>query len=309
MQSRPPLIAVRAFEAAARHLSFIGAADELSVTPAAISHHIKRLEESLGQRLFERSNRSVRLTRIGLQLSRRVSSILAELDESLLEAASGHGDRLRVTALPSLAVKWLMPRLDGFERLHPDIDLNIDASDALANPETDSFDIALRYGLGSYPGLAVERLMSADVVAVCSPALLASEVVLLRAPADLRHHRLLHDSTHGRFNASDIPNWRLWLQKTGSIDVDGSRGPVFGSIHLAIDAAVSARGIALAPYPLVMADIQAGRLVNVFPEIVMPNPYAFWIARPPAQAEDPSSVAFWTWAASEARASTIAAAA
>lgn len=305
MQSRPPLIAVRAFEAAARHLSFIGAADELSVTPAAISHHVKRLEDALGQRLFDRSNRSVRLTRVGMQLSRRVSSILAELDGALLEAAGGHGDRLRITALPSLAIKWLMPQLRDFESQHPDIDLNIDASDALANPEADSFDIALRYGLGSYPGLRVDLLMPADVVAVCSPQLLAPGAPPINTPGDLAHQRLLHDSTHGRFNASDIPNWRLWLQKAGALNVDGSRGPVFGSIHLALDAAVAARGVALAPYPLVWADIQAQRLVRLFPEMSMPNPYAFWIACPSARSDDGDVAAFREWALARARLSII----
>ena len=300
MQSRPPLIAVRAFEAAARHLSFSGAADELAVTPAAISHHIKRLEEALGQRLFDRLNRAVALTRVGHELSRRVSTILADLDGALLDASHGHNGRLRLTALPSLAVKWLMPRLSGFEARHPDIELEIDASDALANLEAEPVDIALRYGTGAYPGLHVERLMGGDVIAVCSPRLLTPGGPALLTSADLRHYRLLHDSTHGRFNAADIPNWRLWMERAGVDDVNLERGPVFGSIHLALDAAAAGHGVALAPFPLVTADIASGKLVRVIPDIAMRNPYAFWIVCQASRVDDRDVAAFRSWALGEA---------
>ena len=300
MQSRPPLIAVRAFEAAARHLSFSGAADELAVTPAAVSHHIKRLEEALGQRLFDRLNRAVVLTRAGQELFRRVGAILAELDAALLDASQGYSGRLRVTALPSLAVKWLMPRLHGFEARHPDIELEIDASDALANLEAEPVDVALRYGTGIYPGLHVDRLMDGDVIAVCSPQLLTRRGAALATSADLRHYRLLHDSTHARFDAATIPNWRLWMERAGVQDVNVGRGPVFGSIHLALDAAVAGNGVALAPLPLVAADLAAGKLVRVIPDVAMRNPYAFWMVCQASRVEDRDVAAFRAWALGEA---------
>jgi LysR family glycine cleavage system transcriptional activator len=305
MQGRPPLNAVRAFEVAARHLSFADAAEELAVTPAAISHHVKRLEDALEYRLFNRLNRSVSLTPVGEELSRRLTSILSDLDIALLDAARGPSDRLRITALPSLAVKWLLPRLSGFEALHPDIELDIDASDVLVNNDTHPAVVALRYGLGGYPGLHVERLMDADVIAVCSPRLLAGGAHPLTASTDLRHYRLLHDSTYGNFNSGKIPNWRRWLHMAGIVDVDLSRGTMFGSIHLALDAAVAGQGVALAPVPLVLSDIEAGRLVRVIDDVEMKNPCAFWIVCADSKIDDPGVVAFRTWALAEARASRL----
>src|SRR6202049_2102497 len=194
----PPLSALRAFEAAARHMSFSKAADELSVTPAAISHQVHALEEDLGVRLFNRLNRSVELTASARVLLPGLSEAFAGIQSSVRRLRA-HNDTgtLTVTASPSFAAKWLVPRLHRFQTASPEIDVRISATDEVVDLNRGDFDIAIRYGGGRYPGLDVEPLLKNEVFPACSPRLLENGPPL-RTPDDLRRHALIPDPAADR---------------------------------------------------------------------------------------------------------------
>src|SRR5690625_4266268 len=188
----PPLNALRAFETAGRHLSFTRAAQELNVTPAAVSHQIKALESYLGVVLFRRRPQGLLLTDAGQQALPGVGDGFARLAAAVAVLRRADSERpLTVTVQPALASTWLIPRLERFRQRHPGIELRIDASARLVDLHTEDVDVGIRHGLGDYPGLHVERLPAQEVFAVCSPALL-SGTHPLRQLADLRHHTLLH---------------------------------------------------------------------------------------------------------------------
>lgn len=296
-KSTPPLLALRVFEAAARYLSFAEAAHELSVTPAAVSHQIKRLEAHLGTALFERHNRAVKLTSTGSQLAETLHTVFAELKRALDEIREPRGLNIRVSALPSLAAKWLVPRLYRLENAHPALTVRIETSDHLVNFAYEPFDVALRYGAGNYPGLHVERLMLADAFPVCSPRLLGKSRPPLKRAIDLKRHTLLHDESSNR--SKDVPNWALWLKAAGAAEVDPRRGPVFGSIHLAIEAAIAGHGVAIGLAPLVEQDLKSGRLVRPF-ELTLPNAFSFWLVCPRKRVNDPIIRKFRHWLIVEA---------
>ena len=287
-----PLTSLRSFEAAARRLSFAAAAHELFVTPAAVSHQVKGLEKYLGIALFERHNRSVALTEAGAKLAASLHGLFSELNEALMQIKEPTGPRVRVSALPSLAAKWLVPRLHRFEAVHPTLKVRIDTSDHLVNFAYEPVDIALRYGAGNYPGLHVERLMAADAFPVCSPRLLGNDDPPLRKPADLRGQTLLHDESSNR--SPGVPNWAIWLEAAGATKVNSLRGPVFGSIHLAIEAALAGHGVAMGIAPLVEHDLCSGRLVRPF-ELKLPNTFSFWVVCDRKRATDPIIRKFRNW--------------
>lgn len=285
-QRLPPLNALRAFEAAGRHLSFTRAANELNVTQAAISHQIKSLEDHLGLPLFRRLNRALLLTEEGQYYLPSVSRALDDLrkaTEQLLQRdASGV---LTVTVLPSFAARWLVPRLGRFLQAHPDIEVRIAPTLDLADFAQGDVDIAIRYGYGSYPGLYSERFMSEDIYPVCSPDLLQG-LKPLTQPEDLQHHHLLHDD--------GIVEWRLWLLAAGIDDIDLNRGTFFTDSSMLIQAAIAGHGVALGRSVLVEDDIAAGRLVRPF-ALSLPTEYAYYIVYPEASAERPKIVAFREW--------------
>jgi LysR family transcriptional regulator, glycine cleavage system transcriptional activator len=287
-----PLTALRSFEAAARRLSFAAAAHELFVTPAAVSHQVKGLEEYLGTPLFQRHNRSVTLTEAGAKLAATLHGLFTELNEALTQIKKPAGPRIRVSALPSLAAKWLVPRLHRFEAAHPTLKVRIDTSDHLVNFAYEPIDIALRYGAGNYTGLHAERLMAADAFPVCSPRLVGNNDPPLRKPADLRTHTLLHDESSNR--SAGVPNWATWLKAAGATKVDSRRGPVFGNIHLAIEAALAGHGLAMGIAPLVEQDLCSGRLVRPF-ELKLPNAFSFWVVCDRKRATDPVIRKFRNW--------------
>lgn len=261
----PPLNALRAFEAAARHLSLAAAANELCVTPAAISHQIKGLENYLGVPLFKRVKRRVVLTDQG-QL------ILPELKQAfaLIEHAMGNlartelRDVLTVSATPAFAAKWLLPRIHLFGERHPEIDVRLDATHDVQDLERSQVDVAIRFGAGDYPGLESWPLrpgVPEKVYPVCSPALLAGEHPL-RQPSDLRYHTLLHDETIK--GAGVLPSWKTWLASAGLDSIPADRGLRFNNSVLAIDAAINGQGVALSCSFVVADDLAAGRLVRPF---------------------------------------------
>lgn len=289
----PPLTALRAFEAAARHLSFTRAAAELHVTQTAISHQIKTLEAHLGLRLFRRLPRALLLTEEGqtyLPAVRAAFDQIAAATERL--TTSGSGGTLTVSVLPSFAAKWLVPRLGRFRADHPEIDLRISATWHLVDFAREDVDLAIRLGRGVYPGLHVDRLLGEETFPVCSPALIGGSRPL-KAPADLGKHTLLHDDA--------TRTWRLWLEVAGVSDVDPERGPIFNDSSMLLQAAIDGQGVALGRSALVAADLAAGRLVKPF-DVVLPFDLAYYLVCPEASADRPKIVAFRDWLLAEARA-------
>jgi LysR family glycine cleavage system transcriptional activator len=288
----PPLTALRAFEAAARHGSFARAADELAVTQAAISHQVRELEDWLGVPLFTRLHRGVRLSDAGERYLQSLTSAfdeMAQATSAVLEDSAS--STLTVSAEPSFAARWLLPRLASFRERHPDIELDLDPSSDLVDFRSEAVDVAVRYGPGDWPEVETQRLIDIVAFPVCSPALMKGEH-RLREPRDLRHHALLHDDT--------TDGWREWLALAGLSEVDGTRGYRFRDSVLTLDAAAAGQGVALGDNLLCAADLAAGRLVRPFADPVAPC-HAYWLVAPAAHRERPGVAAFWDWLAQEMR--------
>jgi LysR family glycine cleavage system transcriptional activator len=269
----PPLNGLRAFEAAARHLSFTQAAAELNVTQAAISHQIRGLEERLGVQLFVRRNRALLLSEAGQAylpaLREAFDTIAAATDRLLRRDEAGP---LLVSTTASFATKWLVPRLATFQQLYPEIEVQISTGVALADFQRDNVDVAIRWGLGSWPNVTAERLFAEDMFPVCAPSLIKGKNAL-RKPADLARFTLLHMT-----NQRD--DWRLWLTAAGAKNVDPARGPVFDHAMTVLQAAMDGLGVAIGHRPLVERDIEAGRLVAPF-DMVLPIDAGYYLVAPP----------------------------
>jgi LysR family glycine cleavage system transcriptional activator len=294
----PPLNALRAFEAAARHLNFSRAADELSVTPGAVSQQIQNLEDYIGVALFKRTPKGLLLTdpaQIALPALREAFDRLVEAASMLTAAVDGR--RLTVTVAPSFAAKWLVPRLGRFEALHPQVDVWISAGMELTDFNSGEVDLAIRYGSGRYPGLEVTRLMQETVIAVTSPELLERQP--LKDLSGLSDHVLLHDGSPDADES--CPDWTMWLAARGVRGVDGSRGPRFNQSSLVIEAAIGGRGVALAKRALAQADLDAGRLVAPF-QIATAVDFAYYLVHPKAKGRLPQVKAFTAWLNAEAEA-------
>jgi LysR family glycine cleavage system transcriptional activator len=294
----PPLNALRAFEAAARHMNFSRAADELSVTPGAVSQQIQNLEDYIGAALFKRTPKGLLLTdaaQTALPALREAFDRLAEA-ASLLTAAED-GRRLTISAAPSFAAKWLVPRLGRFEAAHPEVDVWLSAGLELVDFAGGEVDLAIRYGTGRYPGLEVRRLLGETVSPVASPKLLAETP--LKQLSDLGRHVLLHD---GSPDADDsCPDWSMWLAARHVKGADGTRGPRFNQSSLVIEAAVNGRGVALAKQTLAQADLDAGRLVQPFEDATAVD-FAYYIVHPKAKGRLAQVKAFVAWLLEEAEA-------
>jgi LysR family transcriptional regulator, glycine cleavage system transcriptional activator len=293
----PPLSALRAFEAAARHMSFSRAADELHVTPAAISHQIHALEQDLGVRLFHRMNRSIELTASARVLLPGLSEAFAGIQSSV-KRLRAHNDTgtLTVTASPSFAAKWLVLRLHRFQEQCFEVDVRISATDDVIDLTKGDFDIAIRYGTGNYPGLEVELLLTNEVFPACSPQLLANGPPL-RTPEDLPLHNLIHDQAIERDPL--VPTWSMWLKAAGVKSIPETAGVSFNNIHLALDAAIAGHGVVLAYSTIAAADLAAGRLVRLF-SLALPDQFAYYIVTAPGALERPKVRAFRDWLRCEA---------
>lgn len=308
----PPLGALRAFEAAARLLSFKKAAAELHVSPAAISHQIHTLEEYLGVRLFDRLNRGLSLTamaRAGLpEIGAGFQSLRAGVERM---RNTNSGLTVSVNAGPALSAKWLVPRLHRFAALHPEIDVRLSASmhsvdgrNAEALSEAEGFDeyqsdadVEVRFGSGTYPGFRVDKLLAVTLLPVCSPRLLNGEHPL-RSPLDLQHHALLHDDTLDALEGS--PDWSAWLRLAGAGSVNAGRGSHFTHGALILQAAADGLGVALAMDVLAAEDVAAGRLATPF-KTKLPLPMAYYVVSPVARADLPHVTAFRDWLLQEAQ--------
>ncbi|WP_340118288.1 transcriptional regulator GcvA [Pelagibius sp. 7325] len=292
----PPLNALRAFEAAARHLSFTKAAEELFVTQAAISHQVKTLEEHLGLSLFRRLNRRLVLTEAG-QL---YLPVLRDAFDAIAAGTARLGqDRpsgpLHISVIPSFAAKWLLPRMSRFRDRHPEIDVMISANGALIDFAEGTFELGIRYGRGDYPGLRTDLLLYDEVFPVCSPKLLEGPHPL-KTPDNLKHHTLLHDEVSRQ---DESPDWRSWLQAAGIEGVDWNRGPGFSDSSMVIEAAAAGQGVALGHRWLAAADLEGGRVVMPFGPVV-PSKFSYYLVSPPAVAERRRVRLFREWLLEEA---------
>jgi LysR family glycine cleavage system transcriptional activator len=297
-QRLPSLSSLRAFEAAARHMSLSRAADELHVTPAAVSHQVKAVEEDLGIKLFDRENRRLTPTqeaRAGLTELRRGFELITEGVRRIRDSQAN--PMLRVTSEPTFAGSWLVPRLAKFRQDCPDLDVMIDASDRLVNFEREAIDIGIRWGGGIYTGLASEQLFEdEEVFPVCHPKLLTGKHPL-RKPKDLKHHTLVHlDWPQGQGEWAD---WQDWLTKAGVTDIDANRGLHFTVHSNAIRAALDQQGVVLATSSLVSEDLASGALVRPF-DVNLPTSTQMFLVYRPDRAEEPAIKAFRDWIRREA---------
>jgi LysR family glycine cleavage system transcriptional activator len=281
--------AIRAFEAAARRLSFNRAAEELHVTPSAVSHQIRRLEEHLGVKLFDRITRRVVLTREGRTLLSAVQGALDQIEAAVQRLKVNRDDgSLTLQASPNFATEWLVPRLLGFQAEFPDIEVRLVTTrghDGL-RLDFEQVDLAIWYGNGRWPDVACERLMSEQLVPVCSPELLAGEQVLA-SPADLRDATLIHVLMR-------IGQWRNWLEAAGVEDVDPERGPKFQNTPLALEAAMAGMGVAIANRAFVADHLRDGRLVIPFDQD-LPSESAYYLIYPTQGLRRRSALAFRGW--------------
>ncbi len=289
----PPLNALRAFEAAGRHLSFTLAAEELCVTLSAVSHQIRQLEESLGVAVFHRTGRGLRLTEDGAAILDGISDGFDRMAAAIarLDARQRQGV-ITVSMLSTFAMRWFIPRLPRFQAAYPDIDIRISTALRPVDLEREGVDCAIRFGQGAWPGLHATRLFGERLTPVCAPSLLRGPHPLA-SPADLAHHRLLHSQ-----NRAD--DWRVWLHSAGMLDqVDPTAGPMFETRSFAIQAAIEGLGVAIMDPPLVAEEVAAGRLVQPF-AMTIPLSGAYFFVCPEAQTDVPRLAAFRTWLVQEA---------
>lgn len=285
----PSLNALRAFEAAARHESFTAAAAELFVTHAAVSRHIRELEEWLGTELFTRTGRGVEVTDAGRRYGAHLTPAFDNMAEATREAAAqGTVRSLNVSVEPSIASRWLVPRLGRFNKLHPDIELNIDPDNRLVDFRSDNADLGIRYGLGRWSDVEIQKLISAvEIFPVCSPRLIKDSGSL--SPADLADYNLLHESRK--------QYWTDWLQAAGVKGVEDWRGTVFQG-HLAIEAAEAGQGFALGDMILCTDAMAEGRLVRPF-ALDMKDHGGYFIVRAKGSKESAPARAFREWLQAE----------
>jgi len=288
----PPLNSLRAFESAGRHLSFSKAAEELSVTPGAISQQIRSLEDFLEIKLFRRRNRSIVLTDAGQIFLPILSDGFSSISEAVDAVRKSQCDEpLIITAPPSFTSKWLIPRLAKFKSLHPDIDVRIDASSHLVDFIREDIDVGIRFGDGEYPQLESIYLFSFDLIPVCSPKLLTDGKGLADL-SDIRHHTLLHDDD--RNIDPSWPDWAMWLATAGIDEVDASRGIYFNQGEMIIEAAIEGQGIALVSSVMAEGEIESGRLVQPF-ETRLPVRLSFHLVTSPQKARNLKVAEFSQW--------------
>ncbi len=299
MYNLPPLNGLRAFEAAARNLSFAKAAAELNVTPAAVSHQIRSLERTVGVRLFRRLNRSIVLTDAGARTYPGIKASFEELHRAVGRiGAPDRADRVVIATIsPHFAAKWLVPRLSRFIERHPEIDLRIAASNAVIDLTTDKADVAIRYNLGNNNGLVADKLMDEAVTPMVSPKLLSGPSPI-HSPADLQNHALIHDDTLLR-HWPDSPAWSKWLDLAGYPELDVNTGLHFDHSDHCIDAAIQGAGVVLGRRAMSSRDIELGHLVAPF-DLDLPFQGGIYSVTTERKSENPDIRAFRDWLREEA---------
>ena len=294
-----PLNSLRAFEASARHLSFVKAAEELDVTPGAISHQVKRLEEYLGTKLFQRLPHELLLVDRGQALMSELREVFLRLDKIMEQVTENKSQRaLTVSVSPMFAVKLLVPWLYKFNSLHPDINVQISSKMDEVDFQREGFDAAILFGRGKYPGLKVIKLFEESITPMCAPQYLkGKEPSSIQDSIDLSQYTLLHDDLLSRLDPT-TPNWDTWLKSYGTNHVDASQGPHFSQPDHALQAAIDGAGFALGWKGLAANDIAAGRLIQPF-KLALPLGLSFYLVYPEAYANKPEIVAFRDWLMAE----------
>lgn len=282
----PPLNALKAFEASARQLSFTRAAEELFVTQAAVSHQIKSLEEYLGIKLFMRKNRALLLTEEGQAYYLDIKDVFNAINDATERLlARGAKGAITVSLQPSFAIQWLVPRLNAFNALHPDIDVRIKAVDQPESSLTEDVDVAIYYGRGHWADIHAQQLQKEYLVPVCSPLLLQGKKPLNKVD-DLINHTLLHDTSRR--------DWKRWFKQTGIKATNVNHGPIFSHSSMVVQAALHGQGVALAHSFLAKPDIDAGRLICPFAE-VLESKNAYYVVCRERQVDIGKISAFREW--------------
>ena len=280
----PPLNALRAFEVAARRLSFARAAEELHVTKAAVAQQVRALEQDVGARLVERNGRGLQLTESGAAGAATLSEGFALLARAARALREGRGRRfLVINSTPSFAATWLVGRIGKFKARHPETDVLIDADPIDEALESGAADALIRWGAGEFPELAATLLFKEDVFPVCAPGLVAGDDPL-RSPEDLARHTLLHldwNPAHASW-----PTWSDWLKAAGARQVEATHGVFFNNMAMTLRAAAQGQGVALTSFAIAADDLAAGRLVAPFSTSVS-TPFGYYFVCRPDEANSP----------------------
>lgn len=279
MRRLPPLNSIRAFEATARHLSFSKAADELNVTPGAVSQQVKVLEDYLNLKLFKRKNRMILLTDEAQICLPSLSEGLDKLSQGIESIRQQSNEKsLTITVSPTLASRWLMSRLTGFQKQFPNINVCIDASNEMTDIINDDIDVAIRFGTGEYPGLETDYLFSLNVIPVCKPSLLEGENGI-KTPKDLKNHKLLHANSDYFITEDDNQiDWKMWFENQNINDIDVGNGLHFSQYNLLIEAAIRGQGVALVGDIVIDDELKSGQLVKPFEDTDIPVNFAYHLA-------------------------------
>jgi len=291
------LNALRAFEATARLGSYVRAASELAVTPAAVGQQVRMLEEHFGSALFARQGNKLVLT----EAARAVLPDIKDGFDRLAQAT----DRLRKTSrvdavtitLPPSLTKWLIPRIEGFSMAHPEVDLRLEPADRLADLLREDITLAIRYGTGRYPGLHATLLMPDEVFPVCSPSLL-TRLRKLREPDDLAHFKLIHDTSMD--SHAGFPTWTTWLKAAGARGVDARRGLRVNSPIMALQAGIDGHGVALARSVTAADDLRDGRIIRPF-ALACATTYSYYVLYRAGSPLSQAAGAFCRWLKNEVR--------
>lgn len=292
MSRLPTLNGLQAFEATARHLSFAKAAQELNLTPSAVSYQVRTLEDRLGVALFERLNRAILLTEEGEMLFPDLREAFARMRGAVDRLSADTPENVLVVSTgPSFAAKWLAPRLFSFMDEHPDIEVRISANLKLVDFNRDGIDVGIRFGEGKYPDLDTRWLIGDELTVLCSPQFLASHT--LKTPQDVLSLPLIIDESLS-FNPAS-PTWEKWLAMAGVEQEREVRGVHFNHADHAIDAAVRGTGLVLARTSLSRADMDTGLLIEPFPDLRISTDMAFYLVMPPLARNKPKVQAFTRW--------------
>jgi len=295
----PGTRALRTFEAAGRHLNFTRAAAEVGLTPAAVSHQIKEIEDQLGIVLFMRTSRNIRLTPSGTVLFEAVADALETLQRGVSRAnrTARNSAHLRISTSARFATNWLLPRLPRFRAENPTLELTFDITDEIRDFGLDDVDVAIRFGTGNYDHARSDRLFDTVIAPVCSPKLIESGA-RLEEPRDLLHHTLFH--VDWKTDRMVWPNWSMWMAAAGVNDFDDGKCVGFPDSSHVVQAVIAGGGVGLADLDMIANDLTDGRLVRVFDiGVSVASEYAYHLVYPESNSEDPRVLAFRKWILSE----------
>lgn len=293
---------LRAFEAVARHLNFRVASEELALTQSAVSRQIQALEDEVGVSLFLRHTRSVEITGAGVQLLRAVSSSLENIDGAVRQIRRTAGRKIvSISTWASFSTMWLIPRLEAFQRDHPDIDIRIEATDSAINLDTSDVDLVLRYAKPSAVPKNAMRLFGEQLAVVASPWLLKSNRAI-KTGADLAHFTLIEADHDPRFRHNEWLTWQRWLDEQKLPNLEPKRWLYFNYSHQIVQAALTGQGIALCRMPLIADHLASQDLIELLPTKRLDTPLAYWLIVGPRSQSSPEVVAFCEWLIGQAAA-------